>query len=55
MKYNYTIPFIKGKILKNRLPDGIGLVLEGGGTRGFYSAGVLDGFLEEGFLFPYII
>lgn len=55
MESTYTIPFIKGKILENRLPDGIGLVLEGGGTRGFYSAGVLDGFLEEGILFPYII
>lgn len=32
-----------------------GLVLEGGGLRGYYSAGVLDTFLEEGIGFPYII
>jgi predicted patatin/cPLA2 family phospholipase len=32
-----------------------GLVLEGGGLRGNYTAGVLDAFLEEGIEFPYII
>jgi predicted patatin/cPLA2 family phospholipase len=32
-----------------------GLVLEGGGMRGNYTAGVLDVFLEEGVEFPYII
>ena len=32
-----------------------GLVLEGGGLRGYYTAGVLDVFLEEGIEFPYII
>lgn len=34
--------------MKNELNlDGIGLVLEGGGFRGIYSAGVLDYFLEQ--------
>jgi len=36
------------------LPEGIALVLEGGGTRGFYSAGVFDAFMEAGIMFPYI-
>ncbi|GAB1481828.1 patatin family protein [Treponema sp.] len=31
------------------------LVLEGGGLRGQYTAGVLDAFLEAGIQFPYII
>ena len=30
----------------------VGLVLEGGGTRGAYTAGVLDVFLQEGIRFP---
>lgn len=30
----------------------VGLVLEGGGTRGAYTAGVLDGFVEAGLEFP---
>lgn len=33
----------------------IGLVLEGGGLRGTYTAGVLDAFLDEGIKFPYIL
>lgn len=33
----------------------IGLVIEGGGTRGIYGAGVLDRFLDEGLTFPYCI
>ncbi|MDR1630240.1 MAG: patatin family protein [Oscillospiraceae bacterium] len=33
----------------------IGLVIEGGGMRGIYGAGVLDRFLEEGLTFPYCI
>jgi predicted patatin/cPLA2 family phospholipase len=33
----------------------LGLVLEGGGMRGYYTAGVLDAFLEKGIEFPYII
>lgn len=35
--------------------DGIGLVLEGGGMRGVYTAGVLESFLEKGLSFPYVI
>ncbi len=33
----------------------VGLVVEGGGMRGIYGAGVLDRFLDEGFSFPYCI
>jgi predicted patatin/cPLA2 family phospholipase len=33
----------------------MGLVLEGGGLRGNYTAGVLDVFLEKGIVFPYVI
>ncbi|MBK1809636.1 patatin family protein [Clostridium sp. YIM B02505] len=33
----------------------IGLVLEGGGLRGVYTAGILDFFLEKSLHFPYII
>ncbi len=32
-----------------------GLVLEGGGSRGIYTAGVLDAFMENGIEFPYVI
>jgi predicted patatin/cPLA2 family phospholipase len=32
-----------------------GLILEGGGLRGNYTAGVLDAFLKHGLEFPYII
>ena len=34
------------------LPQNIGLVLEGGGTRGAYTSGVLDVFLREMLMFP---
>lgn len=34
-----------------KLIRGAGLVLEGGGMRGLYTAGVLDAFLEEGLVF----
>lgn len=51
----YTEEIIKGKKIDVMLPDGIGLVLEGGGMRGFYSAGVMDGFLEEEIMFPYAV
>jgi predicted patatin/cPLA2 family phospholipase len=37
------------------LVDGTGLVLEGGGMRGVYTAGVLESFLENGLTFPYVI
>ncbi|WP_462411891.1 patatin-like phospholipase family protein [Neobacillus sp. Marseille-QA0830] len=33
----------------------IGLVLEGGGMRGVYTAGILEFFLEEELFFPYVI
>ena len=35
--------------------DGIALVLEGGGMRGVFTAGVLDAFLDEKFYFPYVV
>ncbi|MFC4776274.1 patatin family protein [Paenibacillus sp. GCM10023252] len=35
--------------------NGAGLVLEGGGMRGVYTAGVLDSFAEQNLYFPYII
>ena len=36
-------------------PGECGLILEGGGLRGNYTAGVLDAFLDAGINFPYII
>ena len=53
--HTFTHEPIAGKILKNRLPEGTALVLEGGGLRGYYSAGVMEAFMEEEILFPYII
>lgn len=35
--------------------DKIGLVLEGGGMRGVYTAGILEFFLEQELFFPYVI
>jgi predicted patatin/cPLA2 family phospholipase len=35
--------------------EACGLVLEGGGMRGVYTAGVLEYFLEQGLYFPYVI
>ncbi len=35
--------------------DHFGLILEGGGMRGLYTAGVLDFFLEEDMIFDYVI
>jgi predicted patatin/cPLA2 family phospholipase len=35
--------------------DQVGLVLEGGGMRGVYTAGVLEYFLEQELFFPYVI
>jgi predicted patatin/cPLA2 family phospholipase len=37
------------------LPNDIGLVLEGGGFRGMYTAGVLDAFLQQELYFKYVI
>lgn len=52
---NYTHQPIHGTLAKIMLPRGTGLVLEGGGTRGYYSSGVFEAFMEEGLMFPYII
>lgn len=35
--------------------NNIGLVLEGGGMRGVYTAGVLDFFIERNLYFPYVV
>lgn len=51
----YTHPPIPGLPPKRILPQGVALVLEGGGTRGFYSAGVFEAFMDAGIMFPYII
>jgi len=51
----YTHEPIPGRLPGTLLPDGWALVCEGGGTRGFYSAGVYDAFLEADLMFPYII
>lgn len=51
----YTQTPIPGRKLKNTLPAGTALVLEGGGLRGYYSAGVMEAFLERDMLFPYVI
>lgn len=51
----FTEEIIKGKMPTKMLPDRYSLILEGGGMRGFYSAGVLDAFMDEGIMFPYII
>ena len=50
----YTQPIIKGVKCEKTLPDCFALVLEGGGTRGFNSAGVMDAFIKQGVMFPYI-
>jgi len=50
----FTEPIIKGVYPKRILPDGTALVLEGGGARGTFSAGVFDAFLDKGIMFPYI-
>ena len=33
----------------------IGLVLEGGASRGVFTAGVLDYWMEQGITFPYVV
>ena len=33
----------------------IGLVLEGGGMKGLYTAGVLEYFMEKNLFFPYVV
>ena len=51
---NYTLPLIPGRDPEKYMPDGTALVLEGGGTRGFFSCGVFEAFMEAGIMFPYI-
>lgn len=51
---NQTIE-IKSRLPATTLPEKWGLVLEGGGTRGSYTAGVLDTFLQAGMMFPYTV
>jgi predicted patatin/cPLA2 family phospholipase len=51
---SYTQPVIKGIKHAKILPQRTALVLEGGGMRGFYSAGVLEAFMDAGIMFPYI-
>lgn len=48
----YTYPPIQGCLPEKILPSGCALVLEGGGTRGFYSAGVFEAFLDAGIMVP---
>jgi len=52
---SYTEPIVKGIEHTKLLPKGTALVLEGGGTRGFYSAGVFEAFMDAGIIFPYIV
>jgi len=52
---SFTHPVKEGIKYTKMLPEGTALVLEGGGTRGFYSAGVFEAFMDEGIMFPYII
>ena len=33
----------------------IGLVLEGGASRGVFTAGVLDYWMDQGITFPYVV
>jgi len=50
----YKLPVIPGVMPRITLPRGVGLVLEGGGTHAFYTAGVLEAFMDVGVMFPYI-
>ena len=52
---SFTQPPVKGIKYTKMLPQGTALVLEGGGTRGFYSAGVFEAFMDAGIMFPYIV
>ncbi len=40
--------------VKKLLPEGCALILEGGGSRGVFTAGVLDYFMERSVYFPYV-
>ena len=50
----YKLPVIPGTTPRATLPQGVGLVLEGGGMHAFYTAGVLEAFMDAGIMFPYI-
>jgi len=52
---HFKYPIIPGIAPRTYLPQGTSLVLEGGGTRGFYSAGVFEAFMDAGIMFPYIV
>jgi predicted patatin/cPLA2 family phospholipase len=43
------------KLIKELTMKNVGLVLEGGGMRGLYTAGVLEYFMEKDLYFPYVI
>lgn len=51
----YSNPKINGKLPDTLLPQGVSLVLEGGGARGCYTSGVLDCFAEKNIMFSYIV
>ncbi|MDR1664689.1 MAG: patatin family protein [Clostridiales bacterium] len=55
MNFSFTEPVIKGQKYTEMLPGGTALVCEGGGTRGFYTSGVFEAFMDAGIMFPYII
>ena len=56
MKHNsYTQPIVRGVKYATLLPKGTALVLEGGGTRGFFTSGVFEAFMDRGIMFPYIV
>jgi len=50
----FKLPLIPSVAPRIYLPRGTSLVVEGGGMRGFYGAGVLDAFMDAGLMFPYI-
>ena len=54
MAQQYTQMPIPGRSPERILRPGVGLVCEGGGTRGFYSAGVFEAFMQAGIMFPHI-
>ena len=53
---DYWIEFLPSVFEHSRtMLDDIALVLEGGGMRGVFTAGVLDAFLDEKIYFPYTV
>lgn len=55
MFVNSGIILMQYSLKEGEIMEQIGLVLEGGGMRGVYTAGLLDFFMEEGLYFPYVI